>query len=70
MGKSDIRDNPVISRVETPLSDDALAVAYYKVEDGPVVLLCPEVSQELSGVGNGSRLARSVFEACDATGSE
>jgi hypothetical protein len=30
---SDIRDNPTMSRVEMPLGDGALAVAYYKVED-------------------------------------
>src|SRR5262249_57524874 len=34
----DIRDNPAMSRFEMPLGDDALAVAYYNVEDGRVVL--------------------------------
>ena len=50
-----------------PLSDGALAVACYKVEDGRVVLLHTEVPQELSGLGYGSRLAHGVFEAlrCD-----
>ena len=33
------------------LGDGALAVAYYKVEDGRVVLLHTEVPQELSGLG-------------------
>jgi len=46
-----------------PLGDGALAVAYYKVEDGRVVLLHTEVPQELSGLGYGSRLAHGVFEA-------
>jgi len=45
-----------------PLGDGALAVAYYKVEDGRVVLLHTEVPQELSGLGYGSRLAYGVFE--------
>lgn len=61
--ESDIRDNPAMSRFEMPLGDSALAVAYYKVEDGRVVLLHTEVPQELSGLGYGSRLAHGVFEA-------
>jgi uncharacterized protein len=56
-----------MSRFEMPLGDGALAIAYYKVEDGRVVLLHTEVPQELSGLGYGSRLAHGVFEAlrCD-----
>jgi uncharacterized protein len=61
--ESDIRDNPAMSRFEMPLGDGALAVAYYKIEDGRVVLLHTEVPQELSGLGYGSRLAHGVFEA-------
>jgi len=61
--ESDIRDNPAMSRFEMPLGDGALAVAYYKVEDGRLVLLHTEVPQELSGLGYGSRLAHGVFEA-------
>ena len=61
--ESDIRDNPAMSRFEMSLGDDALAVAYYQVEDGRVVLLHTEVPQELSGLGYGSRLAHGVFEA-------
>src|SRR5262245_2490699 len=49
--ESDIRDNPAMSRFEVPLGDDALAVAYYNVEDGRVVLLHTEVPQELAGQG-------------------
>ena len=60
--ENDIRDNPSMSRFEMPLGDGALAVAYYKVEDGRVVLLHTEVPQELSGLGYGSRLARGVFD--------
>ncbi|SIO64408.1 Predicted acetyltransferase, GNAT superfamily [Bradyrhizobium erythrophlei] len=65
--ESDIRDNSAISRFEMPLSDGALAVACYKVEDGRIVLLHTEVLQEPSGLGYGSRLAHGVFEAlrCD-----
>jgi hypothetical protein len=52
-----------MSRFEMPLGDSALAVAYYKVEDGRVVLLYTEVPQELYGLGYGSRLVHGVFEA-------
>ncbi|WP_234683191.1 GNAT family N-acetyltransferase [Bradyrhizobium monzae] len=52
-----------MSRFEIPLGDSALAVAYYKVEDGRVVLLHTEVPQELSDLGYGSRLAHGVLEA-------
>jgi predicted GNAT family acetyltransferase len=61
--ESDIRDNPAMSRFEMPVGDGAIAVAYYKVEDGRVVLLHTEVPEELSGRGYGSRLAHGVFEA-------
>ncbi|WGS19976.1 MULTISPECIES: N-acetyltransferase [unclassified Bradyrhizobium] len=50
-----------------PLDDSALAVAYYKVKDGRVVLLHTEVPHELSGLGFGSRLAHGVFRSV-ATG--
>jgi predicted GNAT family acetyltransferase len=63
MMESDVRDNPPMSRFELFLGDGALATAYYKVEDGRVVLLHTEVPQEFSGLGHGSRLARGVFEA-------
>jgi hypothetical protein len=61
--ESDIRDNPAMTRLEMPLSDGALADAYYKVENGRVVLLHTEVPQELSGMGYGSRLAHGVFRS-------
>ncbi|WP_246252697.1 GNAT family N-acetyltransferase [Allomesorhizobium camelthorni] len=47
---SNIRDNTALSPFEMPLGGGALAVAYYKVEDGRVVLLHTEVPQELSGL--------------------
>jgi predicted GNAT family acetyltransferase len=50
-----------MNRFEMPVGDDAMAVTYYKVEDGRVVLLHTEVPQELSGLGYGSQLADGVF---------
>ncbi|WP_407156615.1 GNAT family N-acetyltransferase [Bradyrhizobium sp. STM 3557] len=61
--ESEVRDNPAMSRFEMPLGNGALAVTYYKIEDGRVVLLHTEVPHELSGLGYGSRLAHGVFEA-------
>jgi len=49
MVESDIRDNPPMRRFEMRLIDGSLAVGYYKVEDGRVVLLHTELPQELSG---------------------
>jgi predicted GNAT family acetyltransferase len=57
-----IRDNPAMSRFEMPLGGNALAVSYYKVEDGRIILLHTEVPQELSGQGYASKLAHGVFE--------
>lgn len=57
--ESDIRDNPAMSRFEMPRGKGALAVAYYKIEDGRVVLLHTEVPQELSVIADiGLGLAR------------
>ncbi|WP_414735933.1 GNAT family N-acetyltransferase [Ensifer adhaerens] len=39
-----------------------MAVAYYRYEDGRIVLTHTEVPQALSGQGSGTRLARGVFE--------
>ncbi len=64
----EINDNTVMHRFELPLAGDALAVSYYKEEDGRVVLLHTEVPQELSGQGIGSRLAHGVFESLRADG--
>jgi predicted GNAT family acetyltransferase len=61
--ENDVRDNPALSRFEMPLEGGAMAVSYYKVEGGRVLLLHTEVPQELSGRGYGSRLAHGVFEA-------
>lgn len=57
----EVVDNPAEGRFEMALGDE-LAVAYYKIVDGRVVLVHTEVPQSLSGQGVGSRLARGVFE--------
>ncbi|MBD9520284.1 N-acetyltransferase [Ensifer sp. ENS02] len=54
-------DNTRASRFELPIGDE-IAVAYYRLEDGRVVLTHTEVLQTLSGQGIGTRLATGVFD--------
>lgn len=60
-------DNPGAKRFELAIGD-AMAVAYYAIEDGRVVLTHTEVPQELSGQGIGTKLAEGVFEQLRASG--
>ena len=61
-------NNRSMSRSELPISDDAVAVAYYGIENGRVVLRHTEVPSEFSGQGYGTKLARAVFEELRAEG--
>jgi len=63
----DVIDNATMHRFEMPIGDE-LAVAYYQLQDGRVVLLHTEVPQRFSGQGVGSRLAQGVFEILKARG--
>ena len=60
--QSEVRDNAAQHRFELPIDGEAMAVAYYKIEDGRVVLTHTEVPAEFSGQGIASRLARGIFE--------
>lgn len=55
-----VTENPTAHRFEMVIGD-AIAAAYYRLEDGKVVLTHTEVPQELSGQGIGSKLAAGVF---------
>jgi len=61
-------DNPAEHRFELALEGDAIAAAYYRIEDGRVALTHTEVPYQYSGQGIGSRLARGVFDAIRASG--
>jgi hypothetical protein len=61
-------NNRSMSRYELPISGDAVAVAYYGIENGRVVLRHTEVPFEFSGQGYGTRLARAVFDKLRAEG--
>lgn len=61
-------DNPAEHRFELALGDDQVAAAYYRIEDGRVLLVHTEVPYEFSGQGIGTRLATGVFDAIRASG--
>ena len=65
---SEVNDNPGQHRFELPIAGDEFAAAYYRIEDGRVILTHTEVPQQFSGQGIGSRLARGVFDAIRASG--
>lgn len=64
----EIINNVPMRRYELPIADDAVAVAYYRLEGGRVVLLHTEVPHEFGGQGIGKRLAQAVFETLRAEG--
>lgn len=68
--ENQVVENAARHRFELPIEDGdgAIAAAYYRIEDGNVVLTHTEVPFEYSGRGIGSRLARGVFDILRATG--
>jgi predicted GNAT family acetyltransferase len=64
----EIINNVAMRRYELPIAEDAVAVTYYKLDDGRVVLLHTEVPSEFGGQGIGKRLANGVFETLRAEG--
>ena len=60
-------ENPAAHRFEMTIGD-AVATAYYRLEDNKVVLIHTEVSHELSGQGIGSKLAEGVFQVIRESG--
>jgi len=67
LAEAEVVDNAREHRFEMQIGDE-LAVSYYRIEDGRVVLLHTEVPQHYSGQGVGSRLARGTFEIIRARG--
>ena len=63
-----VQDNPVERRYEMPIADDVIAAAYYRLQDGIVVLIHTEVPFEYSGNGIGTQLAEGVFDAIRKSG--
>jgi predicted GNAT family acetyltransferase len=65
-----VTENAAMHRFELPIEDGegAIAAAYYRLEDGALVLTHTEVPFEYSGQGFGSKLACGVFDILRATG--
>ena len=64
-----VTENPAETRFELPLEGDAIAAAYYRLDEaGNVVLTHTEVPFEYSGQGLGTRLATGTFDLLRASG--
>ena len=61
-------ENTEENRFELALDGDDIAAAYYRVEDGNVVLIHTEVPFEYSGQGIGTELATGVFDLIRQSG--
>ena len=64
----EVTDNPAEHRFELPITGDAMAAAYYRLDNGRVVLTHTEVPFEFSGQGIASRLAAGAFELIRKSG--
>jgi predicted GNAT family acetyltransferase len=63
-----VRENVEEHRFELPIADGVFAAAYYRIDNGKVVLIHTEVPSEFSGQGYASRLAAGTFELLRETG--
>lgn len=64
-----VTENVAKRRFEMALPDDALAAAYYRIdENGQVVLIHTEVPEEFSGQGLATRLAIGAFDLIRQSG--
>jgi uncharacterized protein len=68
--EAQVIENAAMHRFELPIEggNGAIAAAYYREENGVLVLTHTEVPSEFGGRGIGSRLARGVFSILRATG--
>lgn len=66
---TDVRENSALRRFELPIEGDAMALAYYTIDDnGQLVLTHTEVPAEYSGQGIATRLAQGTFELLRRSG--
>ena len=63
-----VRENPALHRFERVIRNDAVAAAYYRLEDGKLVFIHTEVPSEFSGQGIATELARGAFETLRQSG--
>ncbi|CAH2398537.1 GNAT family N-acetyltransferase [Mesorhizobium escarrei] len=60
-----VTENTQQHRFELPIADEALAAAYYRLENGRVVLIHTEIPLEFSGQGS-RRSWRTALSSCCA----
>jgi predicted GNAT family acetyltransferase len=66
---ADVRENSALRRFELPIEGDAMALAYYIINDnGQLVLTHTEVPAEYSGQGIATQLAQGTFELLRRSG--
>ena len=65
---AEVRENPALHRFELPIEGEAVAAAYYRIEDGRLVLTHTEVPAEFSGQGIATKLATGTFELLRKSG--
>jgi predicted GNAT family acetyltransferase len=63
-----VQENRQLHRFELPISKGLFAAAYYRMEDGRIVLFHTEVPSEFTGRGIGSCLAQGIFDLLRASG--
>jgi predicted GNAT family acetyltransferase len=63
-----VEENIQERRFELPIDDKIFAAAYYRIDNGRVVLIHTEVPAEFWGQGIASRLAQGTFELLRKTG--
>lgn len=68
--ESKVTENVQQSRFELAIAYGLFAMAYYRIENGRIVLVHTEVPAEFSGQGIGSLLAKGTFELLRKTGRE
>lgn len=61
-------DNVAQRRFELALGEDAIAAAYYRIEQGRVVLIHTEVPEDYAGQGHATRLAIGALELIRESG--
>jgi predicted GNAT family acetyltransferase len=64
----EVRENIALHRFELPIRGDAVAAAYYRIEDGRMILTHTEVPMEFSGQGIATRLAQGTFDLLRKSG--
>lgn len=65
---AEVKENAALHRFELPLDGEAMALAYYTLDNGQLVLTHTEVPSEFSGQGIATRLARGTFDLLRQSG--